>query len=127
VPPVHLPSKTVSAGESSLPGPRRVETGYGAQNTAGNAVETEEWMRANGFQSLRLVTASYHMPRSLLEFRQALPDATIIPHPVFSDHVKQDRWWLWPGTARLIIGEYNKFLAAWVTHQAAMLPARVGA
>lgn len=124
---VEIPRLLEVAGAEETLLRERVETGYGALNTAGNAVETEEWMRANGFRSLRLVTASYHMPRSLLEFHQALPDATIIPHPVFSDHVKQDRWWLWPGTARLIIGEYNKFLAAWVKHQAAMLPARVGA
>ncbi len=112
------------AGTSETPLHRRVETGYGAQDTAGNATETEEWMRKNGFRSLRLVTASYHMPRSLFEFRHAMPDTTIVPHPVFPDHVKQDRWWLWPGTAWLIVGEYNKFLVAWIKHQAAALLAR---
>ncbi len=122
---VELPRLLEVAGASETALRERVETGYGALNTAGNAVETEEWMRNNGFRSLRLVTASYHMPRSLLEFRHALPDATIIPHPVFPDHVKQDSWWLWPGTARLIVGEYNKFLVAWAEHQAAMLFAKV--
>lgn len=122
---VEVPRLLEVAGASGTPLRERVETGYGALNTAGNAVETEEWMRNNGFRSLRLVTASYHMPRSLLEFRHALPEATIIPHPVFPDHVKQDKWWLWPGTAWLIIGEYNKFLVAWAEHQAAMLFARV--
>ena len=122
---VEIPRLLEVAGASETPLRRRIETGYGAKNTAGNATETEEWMRENGFRSLRLVTASYHMPRSLLEFRHALPEATIIPHPVFPDHVKQDRWWLWPGTARLIIGEYNKFLVAWAKHQAAMLFRRI--
>lgn len=96
----------------------RVETGHGAQDTAGNAVETAAWMRGHGYRSLRLVTASYHMPRSLLEFRFALPEATVIPHPVFPDHVKRERWWLWPGTTALIIGEYHKFLLAWLEHEA---------
>jgi uncharacterized SAM-binding protein YcdF (DUF218 family) len=95
----------------------RVETGHGAQDTAGNAVETAAWMHAHGYRSLRLVTASYHMPRSLLEFRFALPEATVVPHPVFPDNVKQERWWLWPGTTALIIGEYNKFLLAWLDHE----------
>jgi len=95
----------------------RVETGHGAQDTAGNAVETAAWMHEHGYHSLRLVTASYHMPRSLLEFRFALPEATVIPHPVFPDHVKRERWWLWPGTTALIIGEYNKFLLAWLDHE----------
>ena len=88
----------------------RVETGHLARNTAGNARETAAWMRQHAFTSLRLVTASYHMPRSLLELRRVLPEATIIPHPVFPAHVKQARWWAWPGTAMLIIGEYHKYL-----------------
>lgn len=88
----------------------RIAIGHGARNTAGNARETAAWMRRNDYHSLRLVTASYHMPRSLLEFRQALPDATIIPNPVFPSRVKQAQWWAWPGTAALIISEYNKFL-----------------
>lgn len=92
----------------------RIESGHGARDTAGNAEETADWIRRHGFHSLRLVTASYHMPRSLLEFRSALPETTIIPHPVFPSHVKQSRWWAWPGTAALIVGEYNKFLWAWM-------------
>jgi len=121
---VEIPRLMEVAGAPETSLRDRVETGYGALNTAGNAVETEEWMRNNGFESLRLVTASYHMPRSLLQFRHVLPDATIIPHPVFPDHVKQDKWWRWPGTARLIVGEYNKFLLAWAEHRAAALFAR---
>lgn len=102
----------------------RIETGHGARDTVGNARETAAWMRRHDFHSLRLVTASYHMPRSLLEFDQMLPDATIIPNPVFPTHVKQARWWAWPGTAALIIGEYNKFLLSSARHR---LVALVGA
>lgn len=105
----------------------RLETGHGAQDTAGNAVETAAWMRDQGYHSLRLVTASYHMPRSLLEFRFALPEATVVPHPVFPDHVKQERWWLWPGTTALIIGEYHKFLLAWLDHETNRVLGRDGA
>jgi uncharacterized SAM-binding protein YcdF (DUF218 family) len=84
-----------------------------AVNTAENASETAEWMRRQKFASLRLVTGAYHMPRSLLEFRHAMPEVTIVPHPVFPEHVKAD-WWAWPGTLSLIVGEYNKFLFAWL-------------
>jgi uncharacterized SAM-binding protein YcdF (DUF218 family) len=86
--------------------------GHAADNTLGNALETAAWMRREGFHSLRLVTGSYHMPRSLLEFARAMPDVTIVANPVFPENVKQDRWWAWPGTASLIIGEYNKYLVA---------------
>jgi len=88
--------------------------GHAADNTLGNAVETAAWMKNEGFHSLRLVTASYHMPRSLLEFSRAMPEVEIIAHPVFPESVKQERWWAWPGTASLIVGEYSKYLVALV-------------
>jgi len=88
--------------------------GHSADNTYGNAQETAAWMRQEGYRSLRLVTASYHMRRALLEFERAMPEARIIQHPVFPDAVRQDRWWAWPGTLDLIIGEYDKYLWALV-------------
>ena len=81
-----------------------------ASNTVGNATETAAWARYFGIRSIRLVTASYHMPRSLLEFHHAMPEVTVVPHPVFSDNVKQQEWWAWPGTAALIAREYTKYL-----------------
>jgi len=89
-----------------------VVLGHSADNTFGNAAETAAWMQAEGFRSLRLVTGSYHLRRSLLEFRRAMPEIAIIPHPVFSERVKLAQWWEWPGTAALILGEYHKYLAA---------------
>lgn len=103
--------KAVGEGRAELIG--RIDAGHGARDTAGNASETAAWLQDHGYRSLRLVTASYHMPRSLLEFSRALPDATIVPHPVFPGHVMR-RWWLWPGSAALIIGEYHKFLWSWL-------------
>jgi uncharacterized SAM-binding protein YcdF (DUF218 family) len=87
--------------------------GHTADNTLGNALETAEWMREEGFRSLRLVTASYHMPRSLLEFSRAMPDVVIVANPVFPEGVKT-RWWAWPGTLNLIVSEYDKYLLALV-------------
>ena len=69
-------------------------------------------MAAEGYTSLRLVTGNYHMPRSLIEFRREMPQVDIIPHAVFPAHVKTREWYRWPGTAALIIGEYNKILFA---------------
>ena len=89
-----------------------VVLGYDADDTRGNAMESAAWMEKEGFTTLRLVTASYHMPRSLVEFRRLLPKATIVPHPVFPDRVKHDEWWRWPGTTLLYVREYNKYLLA---------------
>lgn len=90
-----------------------VALGYTADNTRGNARETAAWMMRERFRSLRLVTANYHMPRSLQEFRAVMPEITIVPHPVFPAHVRLGDWWRWPGTAILLASEYNKLLLAW--------------
>jgi len=95
-------------------GGRCIALGHAADDTVGNAAETAAWMRAGGFGSLRLVTAAYHMPRSLLEFHRAMPGLSIVPHPVFPDAFKQDQWWRWPGTIHLLALEYSKYLVAMV-------------
>ncbi len=87
-----------------------IELGYHANDTIGNARETAQWMAEKGFRSLRLVTASYHMPRSLLEFHYAIPEVKIIPHSVFPKTFHRNHWWRWPGSARLVLVEYHKFL-----------------
>jgi uncharacterized SAM-binding protein YcdF (DUF218 family) len=89
-----------------------VVLGHEADNTLGNAEETALWMRREGFHSLRLVTASYHMPRSLLEFSRAMPEVRIVAHPVFPENVLQGYWWARPRTAMLIFAEYQKYLLA---------------
>ncbi len=102
----------------------RVEIGN-ATDTRENATETAQWIATQSTPptrvvSVRLVTAAYHMPRSMLEFGHAMPNVELHPYPVFPEHVKSD-WWLWPGTAGLVIKEYNKFLFAWVRISVATL------
>jgi len=88
--------------------------GHEADNTIGNANETLAFMRAQGFHSLRLVTANYHMPRSLSLFSREMPDIKIIPTPVAPDSVDLSSWWHRSGTLSLLAVEYTKFLFAWV-------------
>ena len=91
--------------------------GHAAESTRGNAVETRLWLAAEDFHSLRLVTGNYHMPRSLLLFHAAMPEAVIVPHPVAPDSVRLDAWWVRPGTASLLATEYNKYLWAWLRQE----------
>lgn len=86
--------------------------GYAADNTRGNARESAAWMRKEGYRSMRLVTANYHMPRSLFELRRRLPQAEIVAHAVAPRHVKLHTWWISPGTAQLLALEYTKLLLA---------------
>ncbi len=87
-----------------------VDLGYVARDTAGNARETAAWMRENGFASVRLVTADYHMPRSLYLMRCAMPDATILANPVFPDSTAGRGWFENADAFAIAAGEFVKYL-----------------
>lgn len=87
-----------------------IALGHAAESTMGNAEETLTWLDLENAHSLRLVTANYHMPRSLLIFHTAMPEIKIIPHPVAPESVRFDNWWSHPGTASLLVTEYTKYL-----------------
>ncbi|MCE3230561.1 MAG: hypothetical protein K0R52_489 [Alphaproteobacteria bacterium] len=84
--------------------------GYTAKNTRGNAQEIAAWIKEKSITSFRLVTAAYHMPRSLMELKHILPHTTIIPHPVFPYGDGQSQWWWNEGALYMVFSEYNKFL-----------------
>lgn len=86
-----------------------VVLGRTARDTRGNAREARAFMEAEGFSSLRLVTAHYHMPRSLLLFRAEMPDVTIVPYPVFPAGVDWSSWWLNPRALSLLVFEHSKY------------------
>lgn len=83
-----------------------------ALNTVGNAVETARWAEGKGYRSLLVVTSNYHMPRALVELRRHLKGVEFIPHPVIAESIRTDQWWFEPGLARLLFGEYLKFVVA---------------
>ena len=80
--------------------------------TIGNAVETRQWVKARGFQSLIVVTANFHIPRALVELGHELPDVTLVPYGVVSEKVRVVAWWENPETARLLFLEYLKYIVA---------------
>lgn len=90
----------------------RIVIGHDADNTLGNARETANWMRREGYRSLRLVTSWYHIERSLLEFRRAMPETVIVAQPVFTAPPETGEHWL--DVALLTVSEYDKFLATLV-------------
>ncbi|HZT24595.1 MAG TPA: YdcF family protein [Pseudolabrys sp.] len=83
-----------------------------ALNTFGNALQTRRWAREHNFNSLIVVTSNWHMPRAMTELEHQLPDVTLIAFPVISDKFKNDPWWSNSVTARLLMGEYVKYLFA---------------
>lgn len=89
--------------------PEKVELGYKAQNTLGNASEVKEWIENNGIRSVRLVTSNYHLPRSMAELSTYHLPLEILPHPVYSEKISKHWWQSW-GTLKFIFAEYNKYL-----------------
>lgn len=87
-----------------------VDLGYVALNTIGNAEETRVWAEAKGYDSLIVVTASYHMPRSFAELSRVMPNIELIAHPVVPKAFRQQPWWLHTRTTRTLVAEYLKFL-----------------
>jgi len=89
-----------------------VDLDKAARNTIGNAAETARWVAKNRFKSLIVVTSNYHIPRSLVEFQNALPQINLIAYPVVVNSIPVSQWWTNRGTALLLMFEYVKYLAA---------------
>ena len=106
-------------GGDALSASSDVDLGRSAGNTIGNAGETAAWATENKYDSIIVVTASYHMPRALLELEAASPDVHFVAYPVFPEKVNMKHWWSDPTTTGVLIAEYGKFLAALVRVNAA--------
>lgn len=88
------------------------DLGFSAMSTRGNAAEAAAWAHAHGYRSLVIVTANYHMPRSLHEFRAEMPGMRLLPYPVEQDDVDVGTWWSDPHAMRVLHLEYAKYLGS---------------
>jgi uncharacterized SAM-binding protein YcdF (DUF218 family) len=94
--------------------PNSVILGHKARSTTGNALEIAEWVKAENVKTIRLVSGNYHIPRSMHEIKQAVPELTIIAEPVFPRHFEENRWWdSWTGI-RLVVSEYSKYVVSFL-------------
>jgi uncharacterized SAM-binding protein YcdF (DUF218 family) len=97
-----------------------VDLDHAARDTIGNAIETARWAAAHQFKSIIVVTASYHMPRSLLLIGEAAPGLELIPQPVTPERLHMDAWWSQPNTVQLLGGEFNKYLISLIRYRVGM-------
>ncbi|WP_375457988.1 YdcF family protein [uncultured Enterovirga sp.] len=88
-----------------------VDLDYRAQNTVGNAAEIALWVRSRGFTSLIVVTSNYHLPRTLAELDEALPEIRKIPYAVVASGRGPDGFWSLAARAKLLVSEYIKYIA----------------
>src|SRR5258706_8463422 len=89
------------------------DLGYAAEDTYGNAEEAAEWTALHRYKSLIVVTAGYHMPRTLRLFHSLMPGVRLMAYPVEPEGVNMAAWWR-PGTLHLLHNEYLKYLASFV-------------
>ena len=54
-----------------------------SRNTQTNSIEANKWLIKNKYNEIILVTSSYHMPRSIYEFKKNAPDIMIYPWNIF--------------------------------------------
>lgn len=87
------------------------DLGFTATDTRGNAQEAAQWAHDHKYKDLIIVTAAYHMPRSLLEFGSAMPDIAFTPYPVEIEAVDPGAGWDLK-TLRVLNGEYVKYAAS---------------
>lgn len=87
------------------------ELDFTADNTRGNAIAARRWAMQHDMRSLRLVTASYHMPRALVVFARELPEFDLYQWAVMPDDLRLDDWWRDRAMLRLLAREYAKYLA----------------
>lgn len=78
-----------------------IDLGRAALDTEGNARELVAWAEKHGFRRIGLVTADWHIRRSLVEIARHPHELEIVALPVPTD----------PGLGRLFVS-YNKYLAA---------------
>lgn len=91
----------------------RVSLGRAAASTHGNAIEIAAFAEARGARRILVVSADFHLPRSLVELRRALPQAELLPVPVRGAPVRTETW----------LREYAKYLGA-LAGLSALFPAR---
>ena len=80
-----------------------------SRNTLENAIYARDLIAKHKVNSVKLITSRYHMKRSTILFRNALPkDVAIYPHPVDSSNLKE-KWWSHRGSFKLLFSEFYKY------------------
>ncbi|MCX5616650.1 YdcF family protein [Bombella sp. TMW 2.2559] len=111
----HTGLSHILAATKSAPLPpeltRQISLGYRAATTIGNAWETAQWAEQKHLHHLVLVTAGYHMRRSLLEFHDIAPQLRFTPYWVQPSAMNTP---LHPRTMLLMFSQYGKLVGAFI-------------
>ena len=81
-----------------------------SQNTYSNAKQTLKWSTKNNIKEFILITSNYHMPRSILEFKNKMPNIRILTYPIKPRKHEINNWLNSFETFSLIFYEFCKFI-----------------
>jgi uncharacterized SAM-binding protein YcdF (DUF218 family) len=87
-----------------------VDLGPWARTTKGNAVESRDWLRNQGYKAAILVTSDFHLPRAMAELQHAAPELALVGVPVPTTLAPEKGWMARLSSWRLLVGEYAKYL-----------------
>ena len=91
------------------PSAERVLLEKASRNTLENAIYARDILQRHQVGSVLLITSRYHMKRSAILFRNALPkELSIYPYPVDSNNLKE-AWWNHGGSFHLLFSEFYKY------------------
>lgn len=85
-----------------------------SQTTKQNAENTNDILRSESVSDAIVVTSSYHMKRTLLEFRMRAPNVDFRANPSSSDNQWSVWWWTTPGGWYLAISEVIKIMVVYM-------------
>lgn len=83
---------------------KNIILGHEGENTIGNAQEIKNWLEKTHYKKIIVVTSNYHMPRSILELSNAMPEISITTAPVIANDNE------------MLLSEYHKYLASKLRH-----------
>ena len=90
----------------------RVDLGYKAQTTLGNAIETSSWVNEYDIQDIILVTDNWHMQRALLLFNITMPNIEISPYPIESMNFTMEDFFQFEKKTFFIYKEHLKYIVS---------------
>ena len=90
----------------------RVDLGYKAQTTLGNAIETSSWVNEYDIQDIILVTDNWHMQRALLLFNSTMPNIEISPYSIESMNFTMEDFFQFDKKTSFIYKEHLKYIVS---------------
>ena len=92
----------------------RIDLGYNAQSTLGNALETALWVKERNINDFILITDNWHMPRTLLIFKASMPNREIVPYALKTVNFKFKDYLQFYNRTFFIYEEHMKYIISHV-------------